>query len=336
MTAIGTIDELSSLISFIRDYEKSHRPPKLKKGETRRNDDYENPKLHEPQTKGVMIEPILFWMGWGLRDDPDSLWREYLQPNGQVDYVCRIGRRPCLTIECKKPGVNPRDRKVVTQACVYAFCANAPYAVLVDGLVWCIFDTYAKVSQTEKLVRKIDLRTCSTEEAFQFFKLISKQRALEGALKVPAMSVQTAAAKRRKKRPKNRRASLKSPGFQHHVRSVGLAFGGPLRPLGDRNTFMSPSGDKIRFCVSSSDQAQFNVPAEHLDEGLLYLAHSGYKHGWMIPTGSVGRYLADNGGAERKSWSPKVSSTDDGDALWISKNAPPLPLTAFRHTPGHA
>jgi hypothetical protein len=338
MTVIGDLGRLGEIIGDIRAYAAAHRPPKSRKGLRQRKDDYENPRLHEPQTKGVLIEPILYWMGWGSRDEPDSLWREYLQPNGQVDYVCRVARRPCLTIECKKPGMNLRDPKVVTQACIYAFSVNSPYAVLVDGLVWGVFDTYARTLPVDKLVRKIDLRTCSTDEAFQFFRHLTKARALEGDLKIPAAPTSASKANRKaRKKAKARRASLKSPAFRLHVNSVGESFGGGLLPVeSSRNTFMSTAGQKIRFCASGGSEPMFNLGSDHLDVEHVYLVQDGVPHGWMIPAGLLRHYFVEGGLGDRQSWTFKVSCSDEGDFLWINRAHPGLQLTPHRHQPGHA
>ncbi|WP_327210600.1 hypothetical protein [Rhizobium leguminosarum] len=339
MTAISDLCRLREIIEGIRRYAASHRPAKSGKGGRRpRADDDENPRLHEPQTKGVMIEPVLAWMGWGSADDPDSLWREFPVPNGQVDYVCRAGRRPCLTIEAKKPDLNLRDRKSVTQACGYALSVNAPYAILTDGLVWGVFDIYARKLPVDKLVRKIDLRTCSTEDALQFFRHLTKARALEGDLKVPAAPTNASKTSRKaRKKAKARRVSLKSPAFRRHVNSIGGSFGGDLLPVeSSRNTFMSTAGQKVRFCASGGDEPMFNLGADNLDVGHVYLVQDGVSHGWMIPADLLRRYFAEGGLGDRKSWTFKVASSEEGDVLWINRTLPALLLTPHRHEPGHA
>lgn len=344
----GDIETLGEIIARIKRYEASHRPASTgKSGRRPRNDDHSKPRLHEPQTKAVMIEPILAWLGWGGQDDPDSLWREFPVYSGQVDYACRIGGLPCLTIECKKPDVDLRDGKVAAQACGYAYEANAPYAAASNGLVWVIYKTLADARPTDKLVRKIDLKACSTEDAFQFFKHLTKDRAMAGALSIPAAPAadagkarKAAAKKARRKAAKarNRRASLNSPAIRPHVASVAQTYVGGLIPVdGSRNTMRSADGDRrIRFCASGGTEPMFNLSPDHLDVEKIYLVQDGVPHGWMIPAALLKRYFLDGGMGERKSWTFKVSCAEDGDMLWINKNLPALSLTQLRHQPGHA
>jgi predicted type IV restriction endonuclease len=109
---------LNAEISSIRAYASHHIKARAKsagrsKGRRERH-------LNEPQVAMVMVQPILNLMGWGTRDDPDSLWRELALTNGQVDFACLVDNEVRVTIECKNLGVNLRE-EVVTQAGCYAF-----------------------------------------------------------------------------------------------------------------------------------------------------------------------------------------------------------------------
>jgi hypothetical protein len=330
---------LAAEIGAIRAYASRHIKARAKnaarsKGRRERH-------LNEPQVAMVMVQPILNLMGWGTRDDPDSLWRELALPNGQADFACLVDSEVKVTIECKNLGVNLREEKVVTQAGCYAFAAGAPFAVLTDGLIWAVYSTFSKGRPLEKLVRKIDLMKCSIEDAVGFFGFWSKTRAVAGELRIA--KPQTAARKARGRRAKSRRASLNSPKFRNHVSLVERSIGGPLHPVENaRNTFETSAGKRIRFCLSSGKKgaAMFNIGREHLDGGMLFLAHDSCEYGWLVPVDMLSEYLLGASpvtDASRKAWTPRVSWSEEGDVLWTNRGTlKTFSLTAHRHPVGHA
>ncbi|MBY3433688.1 hypothetical protein HFN89_05945 [Rhizobium laguerreae] len=330
---------LAAEINAIRAYASRHM--KARARNATRSKGRKERHLNEPQVAMVMVQPVLNLMGWGTRDDPDSLWRELALPNGQADFACLVENEVKVTIECKNAGINLREEKVVTQACCYAFAAGAPFAVLTDGVIWAIYSTFAKGRPMEKLVRKIDLIKCSIEDAAEFFGFWCKARATSGELRIA--KPQTAARKARGRKSKSRRASLKSPQFRNHIALVERSVGGPLRPVENaRNTFETSTGERIRFCLSSGKKgaAMFNIGREHLDGGLLFLAHEGCEHGWLVPADMIGEYLLGTSvtdGGVRKNWTPRVTWSEEGDVLWTNREAlKTLSLTAHRHPVGHA
>lgn len=330
---------LAGEIGIVRAYAAGHLNGKSKSGARSRTK--RRRQLNEPQVAMVMVQPILNAIGWGTRDDPDSLWREYVLPNGQADFACLVGDEVKVTVECKNLGTNLRDEKVVTQACTYAFGAGAPFAVLTDGLVWAIYATFMKGRPVDKLVRRIDLRKCSTEEAVSFFGFWSKARAMTGDLRISKPT--SPSRKTRAKRKKAPRASLNAPAFRPYVALVERSIGGPLAPVENaRNTFQAPDGRRVRFCLSSgrTDQAMFNIGLEHLESGLLFLAHEGCDRGWLVPVAEISEYLLGSATgvvSPRKTWTPRVSWSEEGDILWTNKEAmATLSLTPHRHLVGHA
>jgi hypothetical protein len=330
---------LNAEISAIRAYASRHIKVRAKNAD--RSKGRRERHLNEPQVAMVMVQPILNLMGWGTRDDPDSLWRELALPNGQADFACLVDKEVKVTIECKNLGVNLRDEKVVTQAGCYAFAAGAPFAVLTDGLVWAIYSTFAKGRPLEKLVRKIDLSRCSIDDAMEFFGFWNKARAVAGEIRVSRPP--TSARKARGRKAKRRRASLNSPTFSKHVALVELSIGGTLRPVENaRNTFETSTGVRVRFCLSSGKKgaAMFNMGREYLNGGMLFLAHEGCEHGWLVPADKLSEYLLGASTAEssaRKTWTPRVSWSEEGDVLWTNREAfKTLSLTAHRHPAGHA
>jgi hypothetical protein len=330
---------LAAEIGAIRAYASRHIKARAKnatrsKGRRERH-------LNEPQVAMVMVQPILNLMGWGTRNDPDSLWRELALPNGQADFACLVDNEVKVTIECKNLGANLREEKVVTQAGCYAFAAGAPFAVLTDGLVWAVYSTFSKGRPLKKLVRKVDLMKCSIEDATEFFGFWSKAKAIAGEIRVS--KPQSAGRKARGRKAKSRRTSLNSPGFRNHVALVERSIGGPLRPVENaRNTFETSAGERIRFCLSSGKKgaAMFNIGREHLDGGMLFLAHDGCEHGWLVPADMLSEYLLGATPVDdtpRKTWTPRVSWSDEGDLLWTNREAlKTLSLTAHRHPVGHA
>lgn len=330
---------LAAEIGAVRAYAAGHMNAKAKAAG--RSRPRRRRQLNEPQVAMVMVQPVLNLIGWGTRDDPDSLWREFVLPNGQADFACLVGNEVKVTVECKNLGVNLRDEKVVTQACTYAFGAGAPFAVLTDGLIWAIYATFMKGRPVDKLVRRIDLRKCTTDEATAFFGFWSKARATAGDLRISKPTPQSRKTRGKKKRA--RRASLNTPGFRKYVTLVERSIGGPLAPLDNaRNTFLTPSGNRIRFCLSSgkNGQAMFNISMNHLESGMLFLAHEGCERGWLVPVTEISEYLLGSTTSEasqRRTWTPRVSWSDEGDVLWTNKGVmATLSLTPHRHSVGHA
>ncbi len=275
-----------------------------------------------------MILPLLKLIGWDVRDD--SLWNEYVLSNGQVDLACLIEHRVVVAIECKNLGLQLRDETFVGQACCYGIVAGARYAILTDGLIWHIYGMHKAGFPKEKLVRKIDLRKCTIDDAIDFFGSWSKHRALSSDLRIP--KAHTGKPKKRK----CRRATLTSRTFSSNIAVVERSLGSPLRPIENaRNTFETPSGERIRFCLSAGDRPMFTIGKEHLDDGRLFLTHEGYEHGWLVPAEKLNAYFSHAAPptevASKKTWTPRVSSSADGDFLWTNRGAmKPLSLTPHR------
>lgn len=338
----GDVANLRELIKLLfKDldaYRAEHKIPTRIKQAKPGSSSQSQKSVKEPHVRQYVVGPLLNWMGWGLLGDAASLGPEHVFAYGLVDYVCRIGQTPVLAVECKALHQKPLgDLKSVMQACTYGNCLAAKYSILTDGVRWHIYDTFKQVEPQERLVRTLDLRRCSTEEAAGFFNLISKRRAASGPLRITgAVDKEGARAPGRKGRKRrNRRASLNTPSIKQHVDSLGLSFGGALQSVeGARNTFTAPGGQKIRFCVSATEQPMFNIGVEHLEDGLIYLVHATHKHGWLLPAERIRRYLVENLLDGKSQWTPKVSVTEDGDFLWLKKSLPPLPLTSHRHHPG--
>lgn len=303
------------------------------------------PRLNEPQAAHVMVEPLLKFMGWGLPDDPDSLWREYPMPNGgQVDYACRVGAAVKITVECKNLHVDLRDHKAVSQATTYGFVVDAPLSVLTDGIVWGLYSTKADGLPVDKLVRKIDLRRNTPEQIAAFFHLWDKPAASSGRLNITKGDIsgrppKQASTGRRRKR-KNTRVTINAPAFRNHIAIAEQAIGELLAPVANsRNTFRTQSGKVVRFFASAAKDngGWFNFQADHLAADWLFLAVDGVAHGWLIPASAVSGYLRPTADVENgvvpKSLTARMRIEGDEAFLHRSRHDP-FPIT--HHRAGHA
>lgn len=290
------LEALWAEVEVIRGYARRHSEPpkgKRRKGVARRAKS--GPDLNEPQTSRVMVEPILARLGWGNSDDRDSLWREFELSIGRVDFACRIENKTRVTVECKKFGTDLRNLKHATQACHYAYECVASVAVLTDGAIWSIYDTFKQVPAKDRLVRSIDIRRCSKDDAREFFSHITMDTAREGEIKIrPAAVVRVGYTQQKKEKPKQRfnRVGISSPEFKAHI-AVVMSEMGNLKPLGtSRNTYerpAEPGSPATRFCVAAkTEKAQFNLPGDMIINcEKFYLARLGDEVGWFIPSKDI-------------------------------------------------
>jgi hypothetical protein len=311
------LDGLWAEIETIRAYALNHLQPTSGKSD---------PRLNEPQTSRVMVEPILSRLGWGNSDDRDSLWREFELSSGRVDLACRLEGRTRVTVECKKFGTDLRAIKHATQACLYAYESVSPYAVLTDGAVWSIYDTFMEADTKEKLLVSINIRKCKKEEAWAFFRPLTIENARAGDIKVRRLPKAVASKAKRKGKRRFRRAHISSPEFKPHIEAVTKELGDLVLMDSSRNTFVNPHDAKkpvVRFCVAEGTKSD---PIFSLPGGMLigceriYLARKGESHGWLVPTADIQKFFKQDVDLDQvvaRSHTIRLAKSADGDPVMM-------------------
>lgn len=133
--------DLRQAVAVVRERIEKHRGVKI---------------LNEPNTKAILIEPILRALGWNV-EDPEEVEREYKRKpkDNPVDYALLLQRIPCLFVEAKPLKENLVDDKWANQIMGYAATAGVQWVVLTNGSEYRIYNSSAPVPVEEKLFRAV-------------------------------------------------------------------------------------------------------------------------------------------------------------------------------------
>lgn len=83
-------------------------------------DRHRKDELKEYPTRTIFIDPLLYSLGWDVRD-PDEVQLEFPTIDGKsVDYAPKIHNKPVLFIEAKQLNDPLLDVKSITQVVGYA------------------------------------------------------------------------------------------------------------------------------------------------------------------------------------------------------------------------
>jgi hypothetical protein len=136
--------------------------------------------LSEPDTKAILVEPLLEIAGWAVLD-PTQVSREDRPTERPVDYALKIGGKAAVLVECKRLSNPLASHKDLEQALAYASSAGVRWCVLTNGSLFRIYNSLAPEVAEKKLVEEIDLAHVgesdgpSPEGAVQTLQLISPE-----------------------------------------------------------------------------------------------------------------------------------------------------------------
>jgi len=124
--------------------------------------------IGEQDTKAVLIDPLLFALGWDLRD-LDEVRHEYKgkAQDNPVDYALLMLGQPRLFVEAKGLGSDLSEHKWISQILSYATVAGVEWCVLTDGDEYRLYNALAPVDVDGKLFRRVRI----SEQAQADFKL---------------------------------------------------------------------------------------------------------------------------------------------------------------------
>jgi hypothetical protein len=113
---------------------------------------------NEAETRRVLVEPLLRWLGWDLHD-VDEVRSEWCLPGSRErsDYALFIDGKPVLVVEAKA-FKDPLDNdKGWAQVMANAMSGGASRGVRASGRRVILFDLYRRGTRDEKIVVSIDL-----------------------------------------------------------------------------------------------------------------------------------------------------------------------------------
>lgn len=132
-------------------------------------------KLSETDTRRLVIEPVLAWMGyniWAIGQVEAEVPIKYAGGKGgtgAVDYVLLKDGRPYVLVEAKSLGTvkdaSSVDILVVKQ--LLGYCSDMTHrprwGVITDGRYWLLYDEQAKVEAPLRVLLEVDLTRTSGE-----------------------------------------------------------------------------------------------------------------------------------------------------------------------------
>jgi hypothetical protein len=143
--------------------------------------------LSEPDTKAILVEPLLEIAGWAVLD-PTQVSREDRPTERPVDYALKIGGKAAVLVECKRLSNPLASHKDLEQALAYASSAGVRWCVLTNGSLFRIYNSLAPEVAEKKLVEEVDLAHVgegdgpSLQGAVQTLELISPESVEAGRI----------------------------------------------------------------------------------------------------------------------------------------------------------
>jgi predicted transport protein len=120
-------------------------------------------ELKEYPTRTIFIDPLLYFLGWDVRD-PDEVQLEYTTIDGKsVDYAPKINRKPVLFIEAKPMRDQLDDVKSITQVVGYAANEGVEWCILTNGVTYKIYRSTEKAGAPDKLLYEVSIDPKDTE-----------------------------------------------------------------------------------------------------------------------------------------------------------------------------
>lgn len=113
--------------------------------------------LKEFPTRTIFIDPLLYALGWDVRD-PDEVELEYPTVDAKsVDYAMKVNRKPVLLLEAKQLTDPLDDVKSVTQVVGYAANDGIEWCVLTNGVRYKVYKASEKASAPDKLLFEVSI-----------------------------------------------------------------------------------------------------------------------------------------------------------------------------------
>ena len=143
------LDELVSRIELLRERVRLHGA-ELRENETR--------------TRLVLIDPLLFALGWDV-SDPEAVMPEYKTKGGtQADYaLLRSDGRPAVIVEAKKLGAAKSSHHL--QMLNYANMSGIEYAGLTDGDRWELYSVFERGRLEERRILEVSIINMPVHES---------------------------------------------------------------------------------------------------------------------------------------------------------------------------
>jgi predicted transport protein len=143
--------------------------------------------LKEYPTRTIFIDPLLFSLGWDVRD-PDEVELEYPTVDGKsVDYAMKLNRKPVILLEAKQLTDPLDDVKSITQVVGYAANDGVEWCVLTNGVRYKVYKASEKASAPDKLLFEVtidprDSTGLSVEQIATQLHRLSRDSMAEGVL----------------------------------------------------------------------------------------------------------------------------------------------------------
>lgn len=143
--------------------------------------------LKELPTRTIFIDPLLYTLGWSVRD-PDEVELEYPTIDGKsVDYALKINKKPAILLEAKGLDDPLDDVKATTQVVGYAANGGIDWCVLTNGIRYKVYRSSEKVPAPEKLLFEISIDPDNTldltiDQMTSHLSRLSKASMIEGVL----------------------------------------------------------------------------------------------------------------------------------------------------------
>jgi len=143
--------------------------------------------LKEYPTRTIFVDPMLYALGWDVRD-PDEV--ELERPTvdvKSVDYAMKVNRKGILYMEAKQLGDPLNDVKAITQIVGYAANDGIEWCVLTNGVRYKVYKTSEKASAPDKLLFEVsidpnDSGGLSVQELAKQFNRLSRDSMAAGRL----------------------------------------------------------------------------------------------------------------------------------------------------------
>ena len=138
--------------------------------------------LSEADIRTQVINPFLERLGWETVDKSEVA-KEFVIPNGKVDYALLVDNSPMVFIEAKRPS----EDLISHRGQLVAYCANrrVPLAVLTNGLKWLFYLRPQDGNAEDQQFCELSIRKSMSKHAVSYIsdhliEFLSRERVCSG------------------------------------------------------------------------------------------------------------------------------------------------------------
>lgn len=287
--------------------------------------------LNEAQTRIAMIDPMLEYLNWDIRDT-DTVQIEYkLEDKKSVDYVLfqKAKLPPTILIEAKANTESISHLAYIAQAVNYGNTLNVPWCILTNGHEWALYCVHAPEFPKDKIIKRINLLTSSDDDIAKFMSLIDNKSFSDDALRAEWDKKSSPQKTTGAEEYTNRHPRV-ATDYREAVINFEIISGSNLTKIKYnrmQNVFADGAGNVIHFCFSSlyrkSDGEFFiKLPKSKLSDHTFVIGIPCAGIGFRIPCETLSSFFNNipiNSKKRAKCWDPRIALDNNRWIIWTNK-----------------